>query len=223
MSKDKINEEFDQILKTKNYKNLAFWTLIVFFGGFLLWAAFVPLAEGVPTMGKVVVDTKRKAVQHSTGGTIKEIFVKEGDFVEKDQILIKLGDATALSEVLIEENNIKSIQENMSLQRISLTKLSNSIYSGNKQIKLVVEELEGIKSLVKEGYAPKIQQIELEKEYNRLDARNNEYQSTKEQTQQSIEELKFKLESAKESLLIAKRKLNRAAVMLNYSSSTQHT
>ena len=53
------------------------------FGGFLLWAAFVPLDEGVPTMGKVVVDTKRKAIQHSTGGTIKEIYVKEGDFVKK--------------------------------------------------------------------------------------------------------------------------------------------
>ena len=63
MSQEKINQEFNEILNTKNYKNLAFWTLIVFFGGFLLWAAFVPLAEGVPTMGKVVVDTKRKAQQ----------------------------------------------------------------------------------------------------------------------------------------------------------------
>ena len=42
----------------------------------MLWAAFVPLDEGVPTMGKVVVDTKKKAIQHSTGGTIKEIYVK---------------------------------------------------------------------------------------------------------------------------------------------------
>ena len=65
--------------------------LVVFFGGFLFWAAFVPLDEGVPTNGKVVVDTKRKAIQHSTGGTIKEMFVKEGDFVKKDQIIIKLG------------------------------------------------------------------------------------------------------------------------------------
>ena len=68
-------------------------------------------------MGKVVVDTKRKAIQHSTGGTIKEIFVKEGDFVKKDQIIIKLGDAKAQSEVLIEENNIKSLEENINLQR----------------------------------------------------------------------------------------------------------
>lgn len=212
MSQEKINQEFNEILNTKNYKNLAFWTLIVFFGGFLLWAAFVPLAEGVPTMGKVVVDTKRKAVQHSTGGTIKKIYVKEGDFVEKDQVLIKLGDATALSEVLIEQNNINSLKENMSLQHISLKKLSNLITSGKKQIELVTEEMVGIISLVKEGYAPKVQQIELEKEYNELVSKNNEFSSTKDQTQQSIEELKFKLESAKERLLIAQRKLNQKEI-----------
>ena len=38
-------------------------------------------------MGKVVVDTKRKAVQHMTGGTIKEIFVREGDFVEEGPVI----------------------------------------------------------------------------------------------------------------------------------------
>ena len=217
MSQENINEEFNEILKTKKHKNFAFWTLIVFFGGFLLWAALVPLAEGVPTMGKVVVDTKRKAVQHSTGGTIKEIFVKEGDFVEKGQILIKLGDATALSEVLIEENNIKSIQENMSLQRISLTKLANLIASGSKQVKLVTEELNGITSLVKEGYAPKVQQIELEKEYNDLYSKINDYRSTKDQTNQSIEELKFKLESAKERLIIAQRKLSQKEIKASVS------
>ena len=45
-------------------------------------------------------------------GPYKEMFVKEGDFVIKDQVLIKLGDAKALSEVLIEKNNINSLEEN---------------------------------------------------------------------------------------------------------------
>ena len=81
-----------------------------------MWAAFVPLAEGVPTMGKVVVDTKRKEIQHSVGGVIKEIYVREGDFVKKDQLLIKARRLQrAQSEVLIEENNIKSLEENVNL------------------------------------------------------------------------------------------------------------
>ena len=168
MLREEIDTEFEKILQTKKYKVLAFWALIVLFGGFLLWAAFVPLAEGVPTMGKVVVDTKRKGVQHSTGGTIKEIYVREGDFVQEGQLLIKLGDAKAQSEVLIEENNIKSLEENVNLQRIALNKISDNIDTANKQIELVSEELDGIRSLVEEGYAPKVQQIRLEKELNDL-------------------------------------------------------
>ena len=85
-----------------------------------MWAAFVPLDEGVPTMGKVVVDTKRKGYSAFTGGTIKEIFVKEGDFVSKDDNLMKLGDEKAQSQVFIEENNIKSLEENVNVQRISI-------------------------------------------------------------------------------------------------------
>ncbi len=212
MADEKISEEFEKVLETKNYRVFAFWVLGVLFGGFLLWAAFVPLDEGVPTMGKVVVDTKRKAVQHSTGGTIKEIFVREGDFVTKDQVLVRLGDAKAQSEVFIEENNINGLRENVTLQRIALEKVSGLIETGNKQINLVQEELNGITSLVKDGYAPKIQQIALEKEINELISKKNESKSTREQALQTIEELKFRLNAAKERLLIAQRNLKQKEI-----------
>ena len=35
-----------------------FWALGVFFGLFIIWASFVPLDEGVPLVGNVVIDTK---------------------------------------------------------------------------------------------------------------------------------------------------------------------
>ena len=58
-------------------------------------AAFAPLDEGVPSQGQVAIDTKRKPVQHLTGGIIKEVLVGEGDLVKEGQLLIKLDDATA--------------------------------------------------------------------------------------------------------------------------------
>ena len=217
MSEEKVEKEFEKILQTKDSKTLAFCVLVILFGGFLLWAAFVPLDEGVPTMGKVVVDTKRKGIQHSTGGTIKQIFVKEGDFVSKDEVLMKLGDEKAQSQVFIEENNIKSLEENVNIQRISMTKASDLIKSGEKQVKLVEEELFGIQGLVEEGYAPKVQQIELEKELNELLSRKNELNSTRDQAIQTIEELKFKLEAAKERLLIAQRNLKQKEIKATVS------
>jgi membrane fusion protein, protease secretion system len=71
------------------------WALIIGFGGFLLWAAFAPLDEGVPGQGMVTIDTKSKAVQHPTGGIIKEVLVTEGQQVKEGQLLIKLDEAVA--------------------------------------------------------------------------------------------------------------------------------
>lgn len=74
---------------------IGLWALAVGFGGFLLWAALAPLDEGVPSQGFVAINTKRKAVQHLSGGIIKEVLVGEGDKVTEGQLLIKLDDATA--------------------------------------------------------------------------------------------------------------------------------
>ncbi|MEO8013073.1 MAG: biotin/lipoyl-binding protein, partial [Polaromonas sp.] len=74
---------------------IGLWALGIGFGGFLLWAALAPLDEGVPSQGHVALDTKRKSVQHLSGGIIKEVFVGEGDQVKEGQLLMKLDDAAA--------------------------------------------------------------------------------------------------------------------------------
>lgn len=71
------------------------WALGLGFGGFLLWASFAPLDEGVPSHGMVAIDTKRKAVQHLSGGIIKQVLVKEGELVKEGQPLIQLDAAVA--------------------------------------------------------------------------------------------------------------------------------
>ena len=71
------------------------WALGLGFGGFLLWAALAPLDEGVPAQGTVMVDTKRKTVQHLSGGIIKRVLVGEGELVHEGQVLIELDAATA--------------------------------------------------------------------------------------------------------------------------------
>ena len=74
---------------------IGLWALCLGFGGFLLWAAFAPLDEGVPGQGMVAIDTKSKAIQHLTGGIIKEVLVTEGQQVKEGQLLVKLDEAVA--------------------------------------------------------------------------------------------------------------------------------
>ena len=72
---------------------IGLWALALGFGGFVLWAAFAPLDEGVPGQGMVTIDTKSKAVQHLSGGIIKEVLVTEGQQVKEGQLLVKLDEA----------------------------------------------------------------------------------------------------------------------------------
>ncbi len=66
-------------------------------GGFLAWAGLVPLAEGVPASGQVVVESSRQVVQHLEGGIIYELLVRDGDHVEAGQPLLTLQETASLS------------------------------------------------------------------------------------------------------------------------------
>jgi protease secretion system membrane fusion protein len=78
---------------TRAPARLGFRVLAIGFGGFLLWAALAPLNEGVPTSGVVAIDTKRKAVQHLSGGIVKAVYVKEGQFVQNNDPLLEIDPA----------------------------------------------------------------------------------------------------------------------------------
>ena len=75
--------------------------LAVGFGGFLLWAGLAPLDEGVPTQGMVTLDTKRKTVQHLSGGIVKEVLVREGQHVKEGEPMLRLDGAAGLALLLV--------------------------------------------------------------------------------------------------------------------------
>ena len=66
-------------------------------GGFLAWAGFVPLAEGVPAAGQIVVEDDRQVVQHLEGGIISELLVRDGDRVEAGEPLLELQETASLA------------------------------------------------------------------------------------------------------------------------------
>jgi membrane fusion protein, protease secretion system len=74
---------------------VGWWALGLGLAVFLLWGAFAPLDEGVPAQGVVAIDTKRKPVQHLSGGLVKEVLAGEGSRVKEGQLLIKLDDVAA--------------------------------------------------------------------------------------------------------------------------------
>lgn len=226
------------------------WALAIGFGGFLLWAAFAPLDEGVPSQGTVAIDTKRKAVQHLTGGIIKEVLVREGDRVKEGQLLVKLDEAAARasyesirqrylglramqgrllaeqsgaaaialhpdlqaasgdplikSQILTQEAlfqsrkaslraDLQGLQEGIQGQQSLIRSYEEILGSRRNQLRLINEELVQTRELVKEGYAPRNRQLELE----RMIADNNgavaELLGNMSRAQNSVSELRQKL------------------------------
>ncbi|TBF35245.1 HlyD family type I secretion periplasmic adaptor subunit [Rhizobium leguminosarum] len=64
-------------------------------------AATTRLSGAVIASGTVVVDSYVKPVQHQKGGTVGQIFVKNGDLVEAGQVLIHLDDTQTRANLAI--------------------------------------------------------------------------------------------------------------------------
>lgn len=82
-------------LKVNRPARIGMWAMAIGFAGFLVWAAFAPLDEGVPAGALVAIDTKRKSVQHLSGGIVNEVLVKEGQQVKEGQVLLRINDAVS--------------------------------------------------------------------------------------------------------------------------------
>ena len=190
------------------------------FGGFLLWAGLAPLDEGVPTQGMVTLDTKRKTVQHLSGGLVKEVLVQEGQQVKEGQPLLRLDGAVAkanfeavrqrylgyramqsrlfaeqagngvinfhpdvkaaMNDPLIQQQvstqqqliqarraalaaDLQGIEESMQGLKEQLGSYQNILVQRRSQLALLTEELTNTRGMVKEGYAPRNRQLELER------------------------------------------------------------
>jgi HlyD family secretion protein len=56
-----------------------------------IWSATAPLNKAAVAVGKLVPSTHKQTIQHKEGGIIKDVYVSQGDYVEKDGPIIALN------------------------------------------------------------------------------------------------------------------------------------
>jgi len=66
---------------------------------FLIWASVTQLTEVTLAPGEIVPSGQIKVVQHLNGGTIAEVLVEEREAVKEGDLLVKLDDTRALSDL----------------------------------------------------------------------------------------------------------------------------
>lgn len=84
------DRSLDAIVEEGRARRIGFFVIVstfVLFGG---WAALAPIGSAVVAPGVVKVELDRKTLQHLEGGIIHQIHVREGDHVERNQVLITL-------------------------------------------------------------------------------------------------------------------------------------
>jgi len=242
-----------QYTDTRSIGRKALWILGLGLGGFLVWAAFAPLDEGVPSQGVVAIDTKRKTVQHLTGGILKDVLVREGDSVQEGQVLMRLDEAASRANfesirqrylglsamksrlvaeqsghgrIVFDEDVVSAARQDpyirqqvLNQERLFETRkqalstdlqgmqeaiegLRAQLQSGRqmqvqrqRQLSLLQEELQNIQSLVKDGYAPRNRQLEIERAVADVQASLADLQGSEQRAQRSMAELDLRMSS----------------------------
>ena len=76
----------------RRFRRIGIASVLVVFGGFGTWAALAPLSSAAIGPGVISVENYRKTVQHLEGGIVREIKVRDGELVTRDQVLMTLDD-----------------------------------------------------------------------------------------------------------------------------------
>lgn len=95
--------ETQQGAKTDYRQPMRIGLLAIFlcFAVFGTWAVLAPLDAAVVAHGTLVVESKRKTVQHLEGGIVRELLVKDGQPVEEGQPVIRLDPTRAQANVAL--------------------------------------------------------------------------------------------------------------------------
>jgi adhesin transport system membrane fusion protein len=146
--------------------DLILFTIAAFFILFFIWASRSELEEVTRGNGKVIASSKVQVIQNLEGGIIRDIFVKTGQRVEKDQLLLKIDDTQFLGDL----NSAKQ-------QRISLT----------ESLELLKEERDILEPLIESGVEPRINLIRL---LQRISTAESEYRVLQDQIPNLEDKLK---------------------------------
>ena len=88
----------------QNERSSGIWIIFIFFAVFFGWASFFTIDKTVRSSGQVKSESRVQVIQSIDGGTIAEIYVKEGDVVNPGDYLVRFDQ----TRVEAQTNEIKA-------------------------------------------------------------------------------------------------------------------
>ncbi|MGB5557852.1 MAG: HlyD family type I secretion periplasmic adaptor subunit [Paracoccaceae bacterium] len=98
-----------ELIPVTGFVTLGTLAIVVFFGGFAVWALGVRIAGAVIAPGQIAAAAGHRAVQHPDGGALEAVFVREGDMVQAGAILARIEGDDLRSELVVTKNRLAEI------------------------------------------------------------------------------------------------------------------
>lgn len=110
VTKSTDNDRNDVIQAARGPILFGTWVAIAFFGFGFMWAAIAPLDSASNAAGTVKSSTDKKIIQHREGGILRQILVKQGDFVKENQPLFVFDDTLARTAFEAAESQFRALK-----------------------------------------------------------------------------------------------------------------
>ncbi len=177
--------------------------IVLFIGGFFTWATLATLESAAIAPGSVIVAGSRRVIQHFEGGIIEKIYVKDGSYVKKDALLIKLKDVQAKAVSDVNQHELWTLlgtqaRIHAELDHDSIQFPSQLTHSDTPQVKAIVELQEKIFKANK----------------RHIDSNLSIYQQQIEQLEQEVEGTKAIIQSNEEQRVFIEKELNDAKILV---------
>ena len=104
-------DAFTPPASSSDYKSMAiagYAVIAIGFGGLIGFTAFAHLDSAVTAHASVSVESRRQVAQHLEGGIVRDILVREGDKVEKGQLLFRMDDTQTRANLDLFQNQLNT-------------------------------------------------------------------------------------------------------------------
>lgn len=221
--------------KPRFFSHILLWSTLTFFVIAIIWAKYAILDEVTRGEGTVIPSSQVQLIQHLEGGIVDEIYVREGQVVQKSQKLMQIDNTIFRSNYEEQTKKIAALQ--LKVMRLEaevydkpftvakdLAKGYPSLYSAEQQLyqsrkseisqlrqalNLAQKELELSRPLVKRGAVSQVEILRLQRTENELKSKIYKFQS---EALEKLNTAKGELLSQTESLLDEQDRLKRTTI-----------
>lgn len=184
------------------------WILCLIILSTIIWSCIAKIDIIATSQGQIVPIGSTKVIQSHIDATINKIYIKEGDYVEKGDVLIDLDNETYVSEK-------KSLEKLLTAEKIKYNRSYSMLNYIDKGI-IDPPKLEN-----ENGLSIEMQKLLFEEEYKDLKSSLMILKEGLEQKKYELESIKNNIQHYKQTLTIIESRAKRIKTLLDQKASSE--